>query len=138
MKELSNLEAVALSKVIKGESSAIKAGSHEVDFVVKLHIKGEIKKGEDVTYTPTAEIPLLPTMALMLEKMGFMREKAISLLIESMKEAISTNEDSEKAIQERTKDIEEAMSHVRRITASLPKKIKSGATTAKLVMNILE
>ncbi len=137
-KELSNLQLVALSKVIKGENSALTAGSHEVDFIVKLHVKGEIKKGADVEYTPTAEIPLLPTMALMLEKMGFMREKAISLLIEAMKEAISEDIASKDVVESRTKDIEEAMSHVLRITAALPKKTKSGATTAKVVMNILE
>lgn len=136
--ELSNLELVALSKAIKADTGIIPVGTHLVDKIIRIHLKGEIKKGQDSEYTPTMEIPIIPTLALVLEKMGFMREKAIQLLTSAMKEAISNNSDSEKAIQERTKDIEEAMSHVRKITAALPKKVRSGATTAKVVMNVLE
>lgn len=107
-------------------------GVHNVDETVILKIKGNINKGDDVDYTPTADIPLLATLAVVLEKSGFQRENIKNILIESMTEAILLNEKGEDHVKERCRDIDAAMAHVRQITTALPKKTKSGATRCNI------
>ena len=131
---MNDLVKLAVSKAFEKETKNFKAapGSHEIDEMVILRIKGSVVKSEDVLYTPTVEIPLLPTLAIVLEKAGFQRENAKKLIQEAMVEAINNAEKAEDYLAERLKDIETAMSHVKEITAALPKKTKSGATRVQV------
>lgn len=120
----------ALEKTAKG--IAIPAGEHAIDTTLTLRIRGTVKKSEDGEYTPTVDIPLLATMALLLEKSGFQRERSKELLIDAMQEALAGGE----VVAERVKDIEAAMVHVREVTAALPKKTRTGAT--KVAVEIID
>lgn len=125
---------IALAKTLEKQAKPIKLapGDHQIDETVTLRITGRVRKGEDNEFTPTVEIPMLATMALLLEKSGFQRERSKALLIEAMQEALDAqvvgNEKSA-IIAERVNDIQTAMEHVQEITAALPKKMRSGTTT---------
>lgn len=125
---------VALAKQLEKETKDIKVapGVHNIDQVLWLRVKGNVTKAVDGEYIPTADIPLLPTLALVFEKAGFQRENAKKLLIAAMTEALSVGEQAEGPIADRVKDIETAMEHVRSVTAALPKKTRSGATKVKI------
>lgn len=121
---------VALANALTKNSKPIKlaVGEHAIDTTVTLKIRGTVKKGADNDYTPTVDIPLLSTMALLLEKSGFQREHSKGLLIEAMQEALALNVEADEVVAERVKDIEAAMEHVREVTGNLPKKTRSGPT----------
>lgn len=127
MQELTKL---ALSKVMEKQIKGLRleAGSHMVDEFIHLHVKGEIKKSEDTEYTPTVDIPLLPTIALFLEKMGFVRDAAERMLVEAMTEAVNLSVSPTAEMQERMRDVESAMDRARRIVGELPRKVRQGQT----------
>lgn len=131
---MNDLLRVALAKLLEKETKNVKlpVGVHTVDQTVVLKLKGEVTKGKDVQYTPTVDIPMLPTLALVLEKAGFQRERSKALLIEAMTEALALGEQGSEHVAERVKDIETAMGHVREVTGALPKKTKSGATKVEV------
>jgi hypothetical protein len=134
--ELAILLAKALTKQTKGQTLA--AGDYEIDETITLHVHGTARKLPDVPYTPTVAIPLLATMALLLEKSGFQREVSKALLIDAMTEALNTDVIASPIVAERVRDIETAMEHVRQVTGDLPKEIRSGATNVDLTIDLLE
>ena len=129
---------VALAKHLSKNLPVLPAGDYKIDETVTLHVKGTVRKGEDSEYTPTVDIPLLPTLALVLEKAGFQRERAKTLLVEAMQEALTADVEGNDLIKARIKDVEAAMGHVRQITGALPKKTRTGATTVRVTVQELE
>lgn len=131
---LNDATTVAIAKVFekKAKSIRLQPGHWPVAAKVVIDLSGEIVKGDDVVYTPTVDIPMLTTLALVLEKAGFMRERAKELLIDAMTEALVLEEKGSEIVAERVKDIESAMEHVREVTAALPKKIRQGATNVSV------
>ena len=137
---MENLIKLAIIKSLDKEVKDFKAtpGVHQVDEIVTIRVVGTITKGQDNEYTPTVDIPLLPTLALVLEKAGFQRELAKTLLVDAMREALELQEKGASFVAERCKNIEAAMEHVKQVTGALPKKIKSGATTVKVTVEELD
>lgn len=127
---MNDVVTIALGKALEKAGKQIKlpAGEHAVDTTLTLRVRGTVKKGQDHEYTPTVDIPLLATMALLLEKSGFQRERSKELLIDAMREALDADVEGDEVVAERVKDIEAAMVHVREVTAALPKKTKAGPT----------
>jgi xanthine/CO dehydrogenase XdhC/CoxF family maturation factor len=103
-------------------------GVHHVDTTITFKVTGTVKKNEDEPYTPTAEIPLLPTMALLLEKAGIVGDAAINMLATAMKEALILNEKPEDAIKSKLKDYYAAEKKVLAMIGDLPEKKRSGKT----------
>ena len=66
-----------------------------MDLTVRV---GEMRIGADTDKAPTCSIPLLPTLALMIKRMGFQREKALEVLTEVMTQAINLDKDATKAL----------------------------------------
>lgn len=137
---MDNLLKLAVAKAFEKDTKDFKAapGVHNIDTTVVLRIKGTVNKAEDRPYTPTVDIPMLTTLALVLEKAGFMREKAKTLLVEAMTEAIALGDKGSEHVAAQVKDIESAMEHVREVTGALPKKTKSGATNVKVTVEEVE
>lgn len=127
---MNDVTKLALSKLLT-KLPDIPVGKTEVDETVTLHIKCILNRGEDVEYTPTAEIPLKSTLALLLARMGFQREHAMNLLVGAMTDAINGETSAEKSVLENLVDIDAAMERVQKITAALPKKTRKGALTIK-------
>jgi hypothetical protein len=113
-------------------------GLYAVDEVLTIRLRGTVKKAADTSYTPTADIPLLPTLALLLERAGFTRDASKALLVDCMTVALTTGDDATGAIGERLRDVEAAMASVREMTAALPKKTRSGATTCQVELTIVQ
>jgi hypothetical protein len=120
-------------------------GEFHIDTVVTLEIKGSVKKGQGSDATPTVEIPLIATMALLMKKMGFQREKAAEILRECMIESLQMKENpkpddktSAELIAERIADAEAAIAFVKEsVLARLPKTSKAGPTNVKVVVKEL-
>lgn len=133
---MNEVTKIALMKGMEklGKAVDIRPGHYNVDQVVTLRVRGTVDRGEDYEQTPTADIPLLATMALFLEKAGFQRELSKALLIDAMQEAMAGNIQGKETVEARLKDLDEAMIHVRQITDALPKKPCKGATRAKITV----
>jgi hypothetical protein len=101
-------------------------------------VQGVVTKGEDTEYTPTVDIPLIPTLALVLEKSGITRERSIALLTEAMQEALALGQQAHDAVCDRINDIETAIARVREVTDALPKKTRTGQTRVRGEIEILE
>ena len=131
--------AALLTAIAKSiELSPLPVGRHEVKGQVTFQVDGVVIKGADVEYTPTVDIPMLATLALVLEKSGITREHSKKLLVEAMQEAIVLNQKGSETVAERLKDIETAMVEVREVTAALPKKTRSGATKVQAKVEVVE
>ena len=128
---------VAVSKLLSNSTPVLRPGSYPVNGEVTLRVQGVVTKGEDTEYTPTADIPLIPTLALVLEKSGITRERSIALLTEAMQESLAMGQTAHCALSHRMNDIETAMARVREVTHALPKKTRSGATRVRGEIEIL-
>lgn len=124
--------AIKQLKGVLDDLGPINPGVHDVDGQVTVRLHGTVAKGNDVAYVPTVDIPLLSTLALVLEKSGFQRERSKALLIEAMQEALAVDASATHAVARRVKDIEEAMAHVRSVAASLPHKVRTGPTSVRV------
>lgn len=131
-----NAILTAIAKSI--ETSPLTPGRHEVHGRVTFEVNGVIVKSNDSEYTPTVDIPLLATLALVLEKSGVTRENSKKLLIEAMQEAIVFGQSGSGAVSERVRDIETAMAEVRQVTAALPKKTRSGQTRVQAEVKVVD
>lgn len=131
-------KAIEKSAAKTAKKLDLKEGVYDVDETMTIRVTGQIKKGKDEDYTPTADIPVKATLALLLEKSGITRDAATNLLVESMTEALEAGEKAEGAVQERLNDIDEAMERVQSATAKLPDKTRKGKTTCKVSLEVLE
>ena len=136
---MENLLAIAIAAKLKKQADKAKktldAGVYDIDEVITLHVKGTVKRSEDTTRTPTADIPLLATMALFMEKSGITGPHAMNMLVEAMTEALDANkEGTEKndVITRNIKNIESAETQVRAAMDKLPEQPKCGPTNVKL------
>ena len=60
----------------------------------------EVAIGADTDKSPTCSIPLLPTLALMVKRMGCTRDAALTLIREVMQQALTMDKDATKALLE--------------------------------------
>jgi len=134
---MENIIKVALAKELtrQTKNTVIAPGDYNIEETLTLRVKGFVRKGEDADYTPTVDIPLIVTLALVLEKAGFQRERAKALLTEAMTEALEAGVEARDNVAQRVKDIDAAIAHVQEVTAALPKKTRSGATTVRIVID---
>jgi len=131
---------VALAKGLTKKTGEVvlKPGVYPVNEVLTVSVRGSVKKAADTSYTPTADIPMLPTLALLLERAGFTRESSKAVLVECMTAALQLGDgNGGEAIGERIKDATAAMASVREVTAALPKKSRAGATTCQVEVEVL-
>jgi len=137
---MNDLLKLAIAKQFEKDTKDFKptTGNHDIDQTITWRVVGTISKKADYPSTPTVDIPLLATLALVLEKSGFMRDKSSAILVEAMTEALKLGEKGADHITERVKDIEAAMKKVREVTQALPKKNKSGPTTVKVTIEEVE
>jgi len=128
-KVLQDAILTAVGKSLK--SKDLPPGEWSVNHRVVFNVAGTVRKGDPIEYTPTVDIPLLTTLALVLEKSGITRERSIDLLTEAMQEALALGQQGENHVASRVNDIQTAMARVREVTDALPKKVKNGIVTFK-------
>ena len=122
--QMNEVISTVITKAIKG--SQLPPGQYEVDHTVTLRLKGTYKVSNDVSYVPTVDIPMLPTLALLLEKAGIVGPAAERMLVEAMTEALNGGEQAHGAIAERLNDIARAEDRVRNLVGQLPRKVRKG------------
>ena len=134
MSSINNTELLALSKsvkdaVTKATSEATSPGVYPVDFTVR--ISGTVQKGEDTFKVPTSRTPTLAAMALLIQRLGVQRERAVELLMSCVKDAIELGDDAEDQLMENT-GVREMEARLRAEFAKLPPTKVNGAVKALL------
>lgn len=89
-RSLQNLLLARLAK--KGDAAAraeITAGTYKVEPFTVTVKGGTIEVGEDEPYTPTASIPLIPTLTIALHRAGFQREAIAQMILDAAAYAIN-------------------------------------------------
>ena len=121
------LEAL-LAKKWKNESANLKPGRRWIDEEIVVRVTGSVERRDDQLITPTVSIPMVTTLALLVEKMGVTREHALNLLRESLSEAMSKGIKEDASIKKRIDDVEAAITTVRQeLIDQLPKMKRAGS-----------
>ena len=132
----------ALVKLLGKDLAVLTPGTTEINEVITLHVQGTLRRGEDSYYTPTVSIPLKATLALLLSRMGFQREKAGEILVQCMTEALALTDDnkskSSEIMEALLANVDDAMARVSQITGALPKQIRAGAVTVKGTVEVVQ
>lgn len=90
----------------------------KIDLTLEI---GELSIGHDTDKSPTCSIPLLPTLALMVRRMGIQRDAALALLKDVMTTALSTDKSATAALLAET-GVDEAMELIQaEVIATLPR-----------------
>lgn len=139
---MNNLLTIVLADMFSKEAKklTLPVGQHQIDTTIMLNVKAIVNRYEDSEYTPTVDIPLKATLAFLLQRMGFQRDKAIELLVEAMNDALENKQnenpadggEAEDLIKEQMRDVDEAMGMVsQRLLENLTKKTRKGQTRVK-------
>jgi len=97
-----------------------------IKMVVEVEVD-EMRVAPDTDRAPTASIPLLPTCALLLKRMGVQRDQALEVLKDVMTEALDLGKDASKTLLEDTgvADMEKRLKE--EVIAKLPRVETKGA-----------
>ena len=123
----------ALKKVFDGDARDKVAPDQTIEgMVLNLTLEvGALTIGHDTDKAPTASIPLLPTLALMVRRMGVQRDAALALLKETMTEALTLDKDAMKRLLD-DQGVAEAEQMVKNeVIATLPRTPVKKAVKAK-------
>lgn len=132
------LEKLALVKLLGKDLDDAPVGKHHVAGRVTLDLDATISRSPDSEYTPTVSVPLKATLALVLHRAGFQRDRAAEIIVEAMREALTLGEHGADEIAERIADVDAAMERVTEITESLPKQKRKGATRVTGTVAVVE
>lgn len=99
-----------------------------VDLTVEV---AEMRVAPDTDKAPTSNIPLLPTIALLLKRMGVQRDEAIQILRDVMTEALALGKNASKSLLDETgvAEMEERLRS--EVIEKLPRVPVKGAVTVK-------
>lgn len=91
----------------------------------------EMRVAPDTDKAPTTSIPLLPTCALLLKRMGIQREEALNVLKDVMTQALDMGKDATKNLLDETgvADMEKRLKD--EVIAKLPRVPVKGAVSVK-------
>src|SRR5580704_114006 len=90
-----------LAKEWKNENADLAPGRHYIDEEFVVRVTGSVEKLADELAAPTVSIPLIAALALFWEKAGIVRDKALAMLRESLREAMIANVKKDGAIKNR-------------------------------------
>ena len=101
-----------------------------------LEVEG-LNIGHDTDKAPTASIPTLAALALMVKRMGIQREDALRVLREVMLEALALDEDASSKLGEESGVLEAVELIKEEVVSKLPrtfvsKKVTTGKATLKV------
>lgn len=122
---LTAIQKLALSKLAltDSEKNSIVPGKHRVSFVVK--VDGDVTVLDKETYTPTVDIPLIPTVALALKKMGVQREHFLKIMSDAMTEVLTSDKNMREAMVKES-GLSECEDLFRAQLKDLPRKTRAG------------
>jgi len=120
---------------IKAAKGALEAGTHTVDFTVR--IQGTLKKGEDDMAKATVTTPWLTVMALVLHRAGFQRDAAMEMIFTAMNDAQTIGKDDEAELMKVAGVAEARKKFDEEVLARLPLMQRQGKVTAKLTAEVV-
>lgn len=126
---MQNIHALILAKVApKHDRDSVPVGEHDFNLFVRL--EGKLRVGENYFQTPTAQLPILPLLAIALSKVEPMTQELILRHIERAAETASENDIKiwdtlSPTVARRVEAIRE------RFQSTLPQKEFSGKVTFK-------
>ncbi len=132
--DAATLISVAVVKELEAQlrkGARVSPGAYEVRGRMQLDVEATFSMLPDEDYRPTVSIPLKTTLALIVQRMGWPRDKTLELLAQCMTDAISANKDAAPYISERIAEVEIAMARVEALANQLPKKTRKGRLTCK-------
>jgi hypothetical protein len=100
----------------------------KIDLTVEVD---EMRVSPDTDKAPTSSIPLLPTCALLLKRMGVQREEALDILKDVMTQALDLGKDATKSLLEETGVAEMEKRLKDEVIAKLPRVPVKGAVNVK-------
>lgn len=125
-----NVKAL-IAKCWKDQELDLEPGRHHVDETLTVRIVGTIEKQADQLVAPTAQLPLIPIIALFWQRCGVTREHAMEALREALTEALKNGTDKSEKIKAHIKDVEAAIQAVKDGLAKLPKTKRAGRVVTK-------
>jgi hypothetical protein len=135
---------IALAKVLADEKATLTPGRYDVNETITLRVSGTVAKSNDSEYTPTTSVPWKTVAALLLEKMGVVREAAAAMLLDACREAIELSRVSEAdfggmtdTLYGKMRDADACEKRVQELVAALPKKTRSGPTKVDCTVEVL-
>lgn len=129
--------AVAAEKLFAKVKTPVTVGTHQVDQVVTVRVKAEVKKLADETYTPTVSVPYKAVIGVLLHRMGFQREKAAEMLTEALRDALNLGANTNEEIKSLMSDVDDCMKRVEDMTSTLPPQHRVGRCSVKGELEII-
>ena len=86
-----NLDAIKKAIVQNLSPGEVPVGLHQFDDVIELHVHGAAKRAEDSFIKPTAALPIVEILALVIAKAGIMGPHILDLIREAAAEAQKEN-----------------------------------------------
>lgn len=129
---MDNTTKALLAKAWKNESVDLDPGRHHFDEEFFLRISGSVEKHEDQLVASTVSIPLITTLALVLDKCGVTRDATVAILRDAIAEAMTNGVNEDAHIKDRINDVEKSIKSVKEeLIAKLPKMKRSGRINTK-------
>ena len=135
---LTDLETLAIAKAVKEAAckdarGKVRPGKYAVDVSVK--VTGSVNVGDNYPSVPTASIPIIRSLALVLKYAGVTRDAALNMLEKAMREAVAGETSANDLLAEA--DIAAVEERVRATLATLPSIPCKGKVTTKLTVEKL-
>jgi len=132
---------VAIAKAIKAATlkaarNNLRPGEYPIDETFSL--QGYIRVAKDTERTPTANIPVLEALALLLHDAGITGKNALNALKTAMIRALEQDEEVETIISSMRENMDKAEKAVRETLESLPKVPVKGKVTTNLQLHAME
>jgi hypothetical protein len=131
---LTEIQKLALEKLsVKADRTQITSGTHTVQ-PFTIEVRGALTVSADETYTPTVDIPLIPTVALALKKMGVQRAHFLKVMREAVNEVVLADRNMRSALIAQS-GLEEFEAEFRqKVLAELPNKTRNGKVSSALTV----
>lgn len=126
---MNNASAVALKTVLDRlcKTFDLLVGESHVDETLIVRLQGIVVKGADEEYVPTTSIPYKKVMEMFLARMGFQRERAMDILVQSMTDAVNGVSPADVGLQNYIK-VDEVEKIVQNGLDAMPTKSRKGKT----------
>lgn len=121
--EIQKLAIASLNPQVARE--LIPVGTHVIE-PFTIEVSGSLEVLDNEVYTPTVDIPLIPTVALALKKMGIQREHFLSVMRGAVEEVLLTPKSMREALVAQAGLAEFEAEFRQAVLANLPNKTRKG------------
>lgn len=129
---------VALNKGIEAElknRQRLEEGSYTVDETVTFAVQGSIKVGADKEYTPTTSVAWTKVFAILLYKLGCVRDSIQAQLTAALQMVLDGTWEMDDALRAFVTDHEAYCDRVKSVMAAMPKAVRAGRLDAKVSLD---